>query len=346
MNFNFTNLKVGSLIEMEIMTPSNKMIKLKTIVEEIVDDSRLKVFAPISKGVNYPLRVNQGFTLITVHKYPTVDKYDILSCRCKIVDKYREGSISTVEIVKTGNFSQIQRRNYFRLPLIKNIKIKANSREFDMLTKDISGSGIRGYVSQKIPIDTVGTLVINTGEKDLELIYKVIECSPDPEHSYRYEMRANFPNMKNSQLSQLLKFIFSKQSESIRKQIDLKEYKSILDSEQHYSDFFTMSNLEKIIRLSPIVLWGMTMVELGYLVNAFREQNMGLNFFFGEFTRDFRPEILKMASTMSIIILGAAIISSILNSNYNTKTKKGVNRQLIFISLISIITLIIYAYFT
>lgn len=342
MKFNFTNLKVGSLVEMELVTTQDKIIKLKTIVEEIIDESQIKLFAPISRGTNYPIRLDQKFTLITVFKYPTVDKYDILSCQCKITDKQKEGKISTIEITKTGMFSQIQRRNYFRLPLIKNIDIIHDEKKYELLSKDLSGTGIRGYISQSLPENTEGFLMLDVGNKILELNIKIIECKPDPDHSYRYELRGSFINIRNSQLSSVLKYIFNKQSETIRKQIDLKDYVSILDTEAKYSDFFSMSSIEKTIRATPIVLWALTMIEYVYLLGAFKENNMGLNFFFREFIRTYRPEFLLTANSIAIIIVVFATINLLLNLIYNNKTKLRITINLIVIMVLAFITMFIH----
>lgn len=345
MNYNFTNLKVGTLVELEFNNLENKPIKLKTIVEEVFGPDRIRIFAPVSKGKIYPFRLNQSFNLIAVRKEPAIDRFDILSCRCKIVDKIKQGSLSTLEIVKTSEFTQIQRRNYFRLPLITNLELLHDNKKYEMLTKDLSGNGIKGYVSTKLPADSEGILFLNTGEKTLELKYKIIECNPDPEHSYRYEMRASFINIKGSQLSQLLKFIFSKQSEGIRKQMDLKDYVSILDTEQHYSDFFSMTNMEKVVRISPFFLWGITMVEYAFFANAFRETNMGLNLFFGEFTRDFKPELLTQSSQLAYVTLVLTFIAFMMNMNYNLHSKRKILVHHILVALLSIVAIAFNIYF-
>lgn len=342
MNFSFNQLKVGTLVEIEILSKKQDMLKLKTIVEEVIDESELKLFAPIQKGTNYPLRIGDGFNLITVYKYPTVDKYDILSCRCKIVAKGKEGNISIITVQKTGTFKQIQRRNYFRLPLVKNLKLLHGGKEYDLLSKDLSGNGIKGYISRKLPAESEAILYLDTGSKVLELRTKIIDCHPDPDHSYRYEVRGSFIQLKNSQLSGLLKYIFSKQSESIKKQIDFKDYVSILDTEQSYSDFFSMSNLEKIIRISPILLWVITLIEYSYLINTFRNKNMGLNFFFSEFKRSFRPENLVTANTIALIILALCAVSFTANTFYNRKKKTVINIQYILQVILAIAVMIVY----
>jgi len=342
MNFSFNQLKVGSLVEIEILGQNQEMTRLKTIVEDIVDESLLKLFAPIQKGKNYPLRIGDGFNLITVFKYPTVDKYDILSCRCKIIDREKDGNISTISIQKTGKFQQVQRRNYFRLPLIKNITLVQDDKKYEILSKDLSGNGIKGYISKKLSADTEAILLLDVETKVLELRTKIIECSPDPNHSYRYEIRGSFVNIKNSQLSELLKYIFLKQSESIKKQIDFKDYASILDTEQSYSDFFSMSNLEKLIRISPILLWVMTLLEYTYFVNTFRNKNMGINFFFGQFQRSYYPEHLMTANTLAIIILALCTFSFFVNNFLNKKRKIIINIQYLIQVILALIVVIVY----
>jgi c-di-GMP-binding flagellar brake protein YcgR len=342
MNFDFGILKVGSLVEMELMSTENKMIKLKTIVEEVVSNDKLKLFAPVSRGKSYPLRLGQGFTMIVVHKYPTVDKYDILSCRCKIDDRSMDGNVSTILVSRNGDFSQIQRRNYFRLPLIKNIPITYDNQTIELLSKDLSGNGIRGYVSKKVPADTEIFVNLEVNDRTLNLRTKVIECNPDPEHHYRYELRGTFVNIKNTQLSHLMKYIYSKQSEAIRKQIDLKDYVSLVDSEKGYSDFFTMTNMEKVVRIGPVLLWALTLVQYAYLVRAFREQNMGLNYFFGEFTSNFTPEFIKASNSVALITLLIAVFFGYLNIKFNSKTKTRVSINIFLVGLLSLITIIIY----
>lgn len=345
MDYNFTNLKVGTLVELELLDLQNKPIKLKTIVEEVLNESRIRIFAPVSKGKTFPIRLNQSLDLVTVRKDDSIHKYDILSCRCKVVDKLKDGTLSTIELVRTGEFSQIQRRNYFRLPLIKTIELFHDNKKYEMLTKDLSGNGIKGYVSTKLPAESEGVLFLDVGDSVLELKYKVIECNPDPEHSYRYEMRASFINIKGSQLSALLKFIFTKQSESIRKQMDLKDYVSILDSDQSYSDFFSMTNMEKLVRISPFFLWCITFVEYAFFVNAFRETNMGLNLFFGQFTRDFRPELLTQASHLGFVTILLTFISFIFNLNYNVHSKKKIMIHYLLVLILALVAIGFNVYF-
>lgn len=342
MNFNFKNLKLGSLVEIEIMNRQNEIIKLKTIVEEILDESTMRLFAPVQNGVQYPIKERQSFNLVAIFKYPTVDKYDILACRCKMISRQRIENISTITVSKTTVFKQIQRRNYFRLPLIKTIPVMQNGIKYELLSKDLSGNGVKGYISKKLDLNEEAILMLDIESKVLELRMKVLECAPDPEHSYRYEMRGNFANIKNTQSSQLLKYIFSKQSEAIRKQIDLKAYVSILDSDLNYSDFFSISTLEKTIRVTPIFLWALTMIQLAYLTNAFREDNMGLNFFFGEFTRQFKPELLSTANSIALITLMLIIISGTANNFYNKKTRGRLNIHFTIQALIALVTIIIY----
>ncbi|MCH4890756.1 flagellar brake protein [Acidaminobacter sp. JC074] len=342
MNFSFNNLKVGSLVEMEILDNRQNMIKLKTIVEDLTSESVLKLFSPVFQGKPYPLRIGEGFNLITVYKYPTVDKYDIFSCRCKVIDRERDGNISTVTIQKNGSFKAIQRRNYFRLPLIKNMKLNYDGDEIDMLSKDLSANGIRGYINKKIPASSEITLMLDVDEKILELKTKVIECNPDPDHTYRYELRGSFVNIKNSQISLLLKYIFAKQSEAIRKQVEMDDYVSILDTDQHYSDFFSMSNLEKIIRISPILTWVITLISYSYLMNAFRDNNKGINFFFGEFTRSFKPEYLMTANQVAWILLFCIGIGFSMNNLFNKKPKNVINIQYLIQLMLALGVIVTY----
>lgn len=344
MNFSFTNLKVGSLVEIETIDANANPIKLKTIVENIISESELKLFAPIYMGKNFPIRIGDSFELITVHKYPTVDKYDILSCRCKVSSKTKEGNISTITVIKTGIFKPIQRRNYFRLPLIKNMTIISEDEEHELLSKDLSASGIRGFINKKIPVDTEIILLLNIETGVLRLKTRVIDCYPDPHHTYRYELRGSFVGIKNTQMSALHKYIFSKQSEAIKKQIEIEEYASILDTNKHYSDFYSMTNLEKVIRISPIITWALTLLNYAFLYNAFEDQNKAINYFFRQFKRTFRPEYLNGAYIFAFVMIVLIAIGALMNNGYNKGSKRLINIQYAIQGFLALAIIVAYQF--
>ena len=340
MSFDFKKLKTGSLVEVSLDTSQNKNIKLKTIVESILDDKRLVLFAPVFKGVNYPLRIHQAFDLIMVYKQEHLDQYDIFSCQCEVLERMQTDSISTIKILRTGEFKQIQRRNYFRLPLIKTMQFTYENRVYQLLSKDLSGNGLKGYVDFKLPLDAEGILNLDTEDGTLSINFKVIECNPDPEHVNRYELRASFIRVKNTQRSALLKYIFAKQSEVIRKQIDFNNSPSILNTDQHYGDYFQVPPREKVARLGTVGLWALTSVELAFLISAFRNLDMGLNEFFKEFQPSFRPERLNISLATAGLALFFSIVVAYFNESYNQSTKKNIRLHLIIISCIAVFSLI------
>jgi c-di-GMP-binding flagellar brake protein YcgR len=341
MPFDFKKLKTGSLVEISIDSSQNKRIKLKTIVENILDDKRLILFAPVFKGVNYPLRIHQSFDLIMVYKQEHLDQYDIFSCQCEIVERMQTDNISTIGILRTGEFKQIQRRDYFRLPLIKTMEFTYENRVYQVLSKDLSGNGLKGYTDLKLPIDSECILNLDTEDGKLSINFKVIECSPDPEHVNRYELRASFIRVKNTQRSALLKYIFTKQSEVIRKQIDFNNSPSILNTNQHYGDYFQVTSKEKVARLGTVGLWAITSIEIAFLISAFKSIDMGLNEFFKEFQPSFRPERLKISTTTAALSLILSFVVAYFNESFNKRTKKNIRLHLLCISALAICSLII-----
>ncbi len=343
----FKNLKVGALVEIEVMTPDNEIVKLKTIIEQVNNESELRLFAPVLNGTTYPFRLNQSFSLIIVFKYPTVDKYDIYSCRCKIISKDRDDNISTITVKRSSDFKKIQRRDYFRLPLIKDMTIVYNEKEYELLSKDLSGSGVRGYISKKVPANSTARLLIETEEnKKVSFDLVIISCEPDTDHLYRYDFRASFRNLKNTQSKILMKYIFTKQAESIRKHLNLNEYVSLIDSEKNYADFFTMTSIEKTLRVIPILLWIPMLVEATFAIDAFRDRNFGLNYFFLEFRPVFNGEKLMIASYIGVAVILFALITLLVNIRQNIKNKLGVSISLIIQILLSIFVIILSFIYT
>lgn len=339
----FTNLKEGSLVEIETTNMQNKTISLKTIVEEVISASEIKLFSPIHKGLIYTFSVGESFKLIIINKSKIHDRYEIYSCVCKVVKRKKEGALSTITVVKTSDFEKIQRRNYFRLPLVTDMTVVFDHIEYTLTSRDLSGNGIRGYLTNKIAIGAVGQLKFrteNNGPIDVDI--EVIACSKETNGGLKFDFRATFINLKNSDLSVIMKYIFFKQSETIKNQFDHHQYQSILDTDKSYSDFFSMTNVEKIMRLIPIALWAMILVEYAYLTMAFRDLNMGLNFFFRQIKPTFKPGFLITANSIAFFIIVIATVMLTIGIFYNKKKHLKTSISLILQVILSIVTIIIY----
>lgn len=342
MNFDFKNLKIGALVEIEVINERREQLKMKTVVEEIKGDNIISVLSPIYHGLPYQVHVGDTFTFVAVFKYPTVDKYDIYACRATAIEKEKKDDLAFLTIQRVGEFQKIQRRNFFRLPIVRNVPLTHDNKEYEMISKDLSGSGIKGYIQRKIPEGAKVIIHLDIDDKVLALKLNIIECQPDVDDSSRYMIRGSFDGLKNSQMSELQKFIFNKQAEVIRRQYGSQQVQSILDTDKHYGDYYAMTNTEKIIRIWPILLWALTFITYAYLTNAFKDENKGINFFFGEYTRRFKPENLMTASILALILIVLAFIGFILNMSFNKHKKHIINIQYVLQGVLAIIALVVY----
>lgn len=343
MNSILENIKIGTLVEIEVKNSDLEIIKLKTIVENISSSNELSIFAPILKGRIYPFRMNQTINLITIHKHSSDNQIEILTCKFKVTGKTRIDNIPTIAIFKTGKESKLQRRDFYRLPLVKNMTIMWNENKYSFLSKDLSGSGVRGFISNKIPLDAKCSLLLEINDKlTINLSLEVIDCTQDPEHKFRYDFRATFISLNSKTRTTLMKYIVSKQSETIRKQIELVEYTSLINSEQNYSDFFSMTNLEKIIRITPVLMWILILVQYYFLINAFLVNNFGYFIFFDKTRSAYSPAKLVMANNYAILSLALLVILSAIRFLFFKNNRDKYSISFVIQGLMSILTILLY----
>ena len=118
-----------------------------------------------------------------------------------------------------------------------------------------------------------------------------------------------------------MKYIISKQSETIRSQIELVEYTSLINSKRNYSDFFAMTNIEKIIRLTPILMWILILIQYYFLINAFLMNNFGYLIFFNTTKSTYNPAKLAIANNYAVSSIVLLLILSIIRFYFFKKNK-------------------------
>ncbi len=336
--FELNLLKPGNLIELDVKN-NNDVLKLNTIVENI-DENILTVFAPFYEGKIHYIEKNAKINVFINYKDPVDNKFEQYSFECKLKEKFIENNISLLTLEKISDFEKIQRRNFYRLPLLKELIAYKNNEEFNILSENISGNGIKAYTKEHIDIGDIIFIELKTAKDIIVLKSKVIHATFDNE-LYRYEFSCEFIEMSDKNTNILMKFINKKQTENIKNSLGYNS-QVFINTDVNYSDFYTETTFHKFVRLLPIIAWACTLIAVAYAIRAFQNNNFGLNVFFSEFNRKFKPEFLVYAKNTSYLSIALSIIGLVLSNLFNKEKRLGATINYLLQMIVAGIVMIVY----
>jgi c-di-GMP-binding flagellar brake protein YcgR len=209
-------------------------IDLKTSVIEINQKEELfKVYNPIYK--------NRVQTMVIDKKYKfryIDDKSGIYTFDGRIVERTKDNQIYVLVVKFEGNVKKSQRRAFFRMDIIKKIKINLpmdegidtaekleklkNQVQFypkEILLKDISGGGFGFLTNHTFAVGDIFLAEVNLDEKIIEVIGKVVRKNTvsDNQNDYKYSIGVEFKCLDTKTRRDIINYIFNKQRELRKK---------------------------------------------------------------------------------------------------------------------------------
>lgn len=211
-----------------------EFIELKTSIIEIDSkDDLFKVYNPIHKN-----RV-QTMVIDKIYKFRYIDdKSGIYTFDGRILQRTKDKQILILIVKFEGNVQKSQRRAFYRMDIIKKVKINLPMDERidtaekleklksqvqlypkEILMKDISGGGF-GFLTNHV--FTTGDLFlaeINLDGKMIEVIGKVVRKNTvsDNQSDYKYSIGVEFKCLDTKTRREIINYIFNKQRELRKK---------------------------------------------------------------------------------------------------------------------------------
>lgn len=204
-------------------------------VLDILDDEKLKIGMPIEQGKVIPLPVNARMDACFY------TKAGLFQARVVVTDRYKEGQIFVLVVELISDLQKYQRRQYYRLGCVIDIKyrcitaeeVEEYARNSNMIVEaddfregtalDISGGGIRFVSEEKLEKEQEIFIVleITYGEqsKTYGLMGKVIVSYEAKSRADLYEHRIEFINMQGGVRESLIKYIFNEERRQRRNEM-------------------------------------------------------------------------------------------------------------------------------
>jgi len=210
-------LNVGDSIELEISKKDLSYLSMKSQVVSTISNNIVVVTAPIYKGNIYPLSISEVLN-VTFSKENT-GKYSFLG---QVIKREKSKNLVQIHIKKIGELKKIQKREFFRLNIILNVKIKytddqGKSQIVEGIARDISGGGIRLIAKTKLSKDSIVSVGLALDDNFVEVDGKIVRCIQFEESLHKYDIGVKFLDMDEGTRGKIISYIFKKQRKIIKK---------------------------------------------------------------------------------------------------------------------------------
>lgn len=220
-------LKDVTDLELAVEVETNKRISLKCELVEIVNDMKFSISVPIHSGHRYPLDIGKRVLV-----YFKKEELGVCHFSGLVVSRTLDGIMPLLFIQMVSSIGKIQRRDYFRLPLVTDVIFKIpvgttiekqvnngklveveieTYKELKLITKDISGGGLRTIAGEKFEAGQKMQIIILLERERLELMAEVVRCQLFDAAVNKYECGLRFLKMEEKDRNKIIAFIFDKQ---------------------------------------------------------------------------------------------------------------------------------------
>lgn len=214
-------------VDIEIEGKGDIRLLMKSEIHKVVSDSKVVVAMPIYEGRRFPLDIGRRIRIFFMKQDTGVYSFIGLVVNRDIVDR-----IPRIHIQRVSPIRKTQRRDYYRLPVVMDAKVKIPDgirkekrifkgkieeveeiqyKELEIVTKDISGGGLRAIANECIEpgVNVIATLNLNG--RVIEVDSEIVRCIVVPDSIIRYDIGLKFNDMDEKIRSRIITFIFEKQ---------------------------------------------------------------------------------------------------------------------------------------
>ena len=337
-------LKPGKQIELNIRDSEGNLQKLKTLIESGFSGNTLGVISPIHEGNYFPLHPNDKFDVVfDVINEAHDNKKDVYSMTVMVLERRKIDGQSVIILSKIGQPKKVQRRNTYRLHILKNITYTHMGKTNQILLKNVSATGLRGIIEERIPHDTEITIHFDLeNDEDMDMKCRVIACDQVTHSMIQFDLRLQFIDLNSGQKDKISNFINRKQSEALKKTMESEGRSKFQDML-----FTAESNRRRggdfIVRIVPIlglITWFISLAIFALIAEARPEAQYNLDIYFNFYKRShWRADLLDTAFFSALLELLVCSLGLYLNSKRMKREGDQYNRGLIINLVFSIIVI-------
>ena len=312
-------LVTGALLELEIPSPEDpkKTAKYHVVIDKPFADGVLTITAPMKHGRSVPIQKETVVKIVfSVNGSNSSEAYAVT---CRVVDKHKSGKFNTLSLQLSSTPKKVQRREYFRFSIVKKVEFVFDGQKYEMLTKNISATGVRGISNKKIPDGETCIIKLPIDDEVMSLRSEVVFSSPSQDSRYKSDIRFNFVAISEKDKSKITHFIFQQQSDMVRKNLDESGLNRNYGGYREGPEF---GEIQMGFRdYMPPFAWGISIIIMGLFLRARPEKQNGLDKFWG-YLRDstWNELYLNLMAIVCLIQLAFCAYGYALSKRENRKS--------------------------
>ncbi|MCT4606741.1 MAG: PilZ domain-containing protein [Marinisporobacter sp.] len=212
--------EIGMKISIDL--ENSKAIEKKQLVSQvtdIIDNYSMFIAMPIYKNIVTPISVGETIQITYSKK-----NLGVYAFKGKIIGRKKTSGISYMKVERIGDIFRVQRREFFRLDVVLNAKIRAIELEDHekiilALTKDISGGGLRVISKEPLELGSTIEISIESGKETFVLKGKILRCTPykDEGSKYDFDIGISLDDASEKVREKIISFIFDYQRKMRKK---------------------------------------------------------------------------------------------------------------------------------
>ncbi|MCT4618633.1 MAG: PilZ domain-containing protein [Marinisporobacter sp.] len=212
--------EIGMKISIDL--ENSKIIENKQLVSQvmdIIDNYSMFIAMPIYKNVVTPIPV--GETIQITYSKKSLGVY---AFKAKVIGRKKTSDISYMKVERIGDVFKVQRREFFRLDVVLNAKIRTielddNEKVTLALTKDISGGGLRVISKEPLKVGSMIEVSIESEKETFVLKGKILRCMPykDEGSRYDFDIGISLDEVPEKIREKIISFIFDYQRKMRKK---------------------------------------------------------------------------------------------------------------------------------
>lgn len=178
-----------------------------------IDGKNIRISTPMYKSALIRLRQKTRIELLVL------GTTKVFELDAEVVGIDSEGNLNYTDIVVTSNIKKIERRNYFRVKMVKDIYIREKDEEeldefVRAITIDLSGGGIQFSTSHDFPKDIIVELKMEIDGKEVLMDGELLNKSWQEEFGV-YKYSVEFKDLSNLVQEMVIRYVFKIQREKL-----------------------------------------------------------------------------------------------------------------------------------
>ncbi len=211
-----------------------------TRIYDVVSDDEIKVNMPMENGHLVLLPVDGEYDICFY------TKNGLYQCYCRVLDRYKASNIYILTLELTSALRKFQRREYYRLNCVLNMKCReVGEEEYKQVTQmedvqfvntdltlqdgiivDISGGGARFISDVQYENDTKILFKFSLASpghepREYEIIGKLLRSEKIEGRDHSWQNHVQFINMDMKERESIIRYIFEEERRLRKKQKDL-----------------------------------------------------------------------------------------------------------------------------